>query len=90
MSGDGVEHIDSEQVPESKQAFARGDTEAEGKLKFSTIVFYRVSAHLDSEANKQNRQRPVWLRQMDRAETPADQFSPPKATVTHQNRFAIR
>ena len=38
MSGDGVEHIDSEQVPESKQAFARGDTEAEAREVLREIV----------------------------------------------------
>lgn len=33
MSGDGVEHIDDEQVPESKQAFVHGDTEAEAPIE---------------------------------------------------------
>ena len=47
MSGDGVEHIDSEQVPESKQAFARGDTEAEAPIEDEPSEYEKLQMSRD-------------------------------------------
>lgn len=33
MNGDGFEHIDREQLPESKQAFLQGDTDADAPVE---------------------------------------------------------